>query len=99
MIAQEGAPTLTGRLTFLGHVLGDGRLSHYKTELEQLAMNARRTPKHIFNAHPSNQSAQFPTDLWAASQVSRSPTPVAAKTGAMPAHNGLWSDNRDDLKG
>jgi ABC-type sulfate/molybdate transport systems ATPase subunit len=56
-IAQEDAPALTGRVTFLGHVLGNGRLSHRKSKFEQFAMNARRTPKHVFNAHPSDQGA------------------------------------------
>jgi hypothetical protein len=55
MIAQEGAPTLTRRVAFLGHVLGHRRLSHRKTELEQLAMNVRRTPKPIVYAHPPDQ--------------------------------------------
>jgi hypothetical protein len=35
-IAQEGTPALTARAAvYLGHVLGDGRLSHRETELEQ----------------------------------------------------------------
>src|SRR5262249_6017077 len=41
MVAQEGAPTLADRVTFLGHVLGDGRLSHRDAELEKFAMNPR----------------------------------------------------------
>ena len=71
MVAQKGAPTLAGRVTFLGHVLGDGRLSHRKAELEQFAMNARRAPKLIFNAHPPDQGTQIRTDLRPASQVPR----------------------------
>ena len=34
MVTQEGAPTLAGRVTFPGHVLGNGRLSYRKPELE-----------------------------------------------------------------
>src|ERR1700730_15184537 len=41
MIAQERAPTLTGRVAFLGHVFGDSRLSHRKAKLEQFTMNVR----------------------------------------------------------
>ena len=44
MIAQEGEPPLRGRSTSLDHVLGDAGLSDLKAELEQLAMDARRTP-------------------------------------------------------
>jgi hypothetical protein len=52
MVTQEGAPTLTGRVSPPGHVLGHGRLCDRKAELEQLTMNARCTPEQIFNAHP-----------------------------------------------
>jgi hypothetical protein len=61
-------------------------------------MNGRRTPKHIFNAHPPDQCSQIGTDLRASSQVSRFATPVAAKTGTMPAHQGLGPDDRDRLE-
>jgi hypothetical protein len=73
-------------------------LSHRKAELEQLAMNARRTPKQIFNAHPPDQYPQIRTDLRPASQVPRFPTPVAAKTGTMPAHQGLRPNDLDGLE-
>src|SRR5262245_66651004 len=39
MVTHEGAPTLTGRVSLPGHVLGDGRLRDRKAELEQLTMN------------------------------------------------------------
>jgi hypothetical protein len=56
MVAQEGAPALTRQAAVCaGHVLGHGRLSDRKAELEQLAMNARRAPKHILNAHSTDQ--------------------------------------------
>ena len=51
MVAQEGAPALTRRTAvYAGHVLGHGRLSDRKAKLEQLAMNARRTPKQAHRA-------------------------------------------------
>src|SRR5882757_565085 len=47
MIAQEGLPRLTrpGGPATLGHVLGHRRLSDLDPELQQLAMDARRTPQ------------------------------------------------------
>ena len=45
MIAQEGAPSLAWRPTPLDHVLGDARLRDLKPELEQLAVDARRSPQ------------------------------------------------------
>src|SRR6476620_1732094 len=52
VVTQEGAPALGRRSTSLDHVLRDARLSDLKAELEQLAMDARRTPQRIFGAHP-----------------------------------------------
>src|SRR6266511_3908173 len=98
MVTQKGAPALIGRVIFPGHIFGDGRLSHRKTELEQLAMNARRAPKQIFNAHPPDQCPQIRTDLRSASQIPRFPAPIAAKTGTMPAHESLGTDDRDGLE-
>src|SRR5262249_5518690 len=76
-----------------GHVLGHSRLSDRKAELEQLAMNARRTPKHILRAHASDQRPQPGIDWRPASQVPGFPTPIAAETRAMPAHQRLRPDD------
>ena len=43
VVTQEGAPALGRRSTSLDHVLRDARLSDLEAELEQLAMNARRS--------------------------------------------------------
>src|SRR5260370_36137105 len=44
VVTQEGGPALGRRSTSLDHVLRDAGLSDLEAELEQLAMNARRTP-------------------------------------------------------
>jgi hypothetical protein len=80
------------------HPIRDAGLSDLKAELEQFAMNARRAPMQIFNAHPPNQGTQICTDLRPASQVARFPTPIAAKTGTMPAHQRLGPDDPNDLE-
>src|SRR6195256_1972575 len=51
VVTQEDAPALGRRSTSLAHVLRDARLSDLEAELEQLAMDARRTPQRIFRAH------------------------------------------------
>src|SRR5215813_6257243 len=81
-----------------GHVLGDGRLSDRKAELQQLTVNAWRTPKQIFNAHPPDQRPQIRIDLRATSKRSRLPAPVAAKIGTMPAHEGVGPNDRHGLE-
>src|SRR5260221_11550110 len=95
VVTQEGAPSLGWRSTSLDHVLRDARLSDLEAELEQLAMNARRTPQRIFHAHPPDQCAQISIDLWSASKGTGFPTPVPAKPGPMPTYEGLGPDDRD----
>jgi hypothetical protein len=74
-----------GRLQPITGPCPDGRLSDGKAELEQLAMNVRRTPKPIVNAHLPDQGPQFCGDWWPASRGAGFPAPVAAKPSAMPA--------------
>src|ERR1700730_7069451 len=64
VVAQKGLPSLTGRSTTLDHVLGDARLRDLKPKLEQFAVDARRPPKRVFDAHPPDQRAQLRLDLW-----------------------------------
>jgi hypothetical protein len=63
VVPQKGAPPLTWWAASLDHVFGDAGLSHLKPELEQFAMNARRSPKWILDAHPPDECAQAPLDL------------------------------------
>jgi hypothetical protein len=44
MVTQEGAPPWGGWAASLDHILRDAGLSDLKAELEQLAMDARRSP-------------------------------------------------------
>jgi hypothetical protein len=50
VVKQEGAPAPGRRSTSLDHVLRDAGLSDLEAELEQLAMDARRSPQRIFRA-------------------------------------------------
>src|SRR5207253_3541462 len=83
VVTQEGAPSLGRRSTSLDHVLRDARLSDLKAELEQLAMNTRRSPQRIFGAHQPDQCAQIRMDLWSASERPGFPTPVPTEATAM----------------
>jgi len=71
MVAQKRPPALPERVASPVHVLGDGRLSDRKAELQQLTVNARCTPKQILNAHPPDQRSQIRIDLWPTSQGAR----------------------------
>src|SRR4249919_934359 len=57
VVTQEGAPSLGRRSTTLDHVLRDAGLSDLEAELEQLAVDARRSPQRIFRAHLPDQCA------------------------------------------
>jgi putative tryptophan/tyrosine transport system substrate-binding protein len=61
------------KLLALDHVLRDAGLSDFEAELEQLAMDARRTPQRIFRAHPPDQRAQFGIDGSLAARLAGSP--------------------------
>src|SRR5438876_7811902 len=98
MVAQEGAPSLGGRPGLLDHVLRNARLSDLKAEFEQLAMDARRAPQWIVNAHPPDQRAQVRVYLRSASKGAGFPPPISSEAGPVPAHQGLRPDDRDGLE-
>ena len=82
----------------LDHVLRDAGLRDFEAELEQLAMDARRTPQRIFRAHPPDQCAQICGDLWPASKGAGFPPPVPTEAGPMPTYESLGPDDRDGLE-
>jgi hypothetical protein len=61
-------------------------------------MNVRCTPEPIVNAHSPDQRPQFRMDLRPASSGAGFPAPVAAKSSAMPAHQGLWPNDYHGLE-
>src|SRR5664280_1815022 len=98
MIAQEGTPSLAWRATPLDHVFGDTRLRQFKPKLEQFPVDAWRSPKRVLDAHPPNQHAQLGLDLWPPSPRARLPTPITAKAGPMPTHEGVGLDDCENLQ-
>ena len=76
----------------------DARLRDLKPELERFAVDARRAPKRIFDAHPPDQYAQLRVDLRSPSLWARLPTPVAAKAGPVPTHERLGPDDGEKLQ-
>src|SRR3954453_13009102 len=94
MAAMSGG----GRSAWLDHILRDAGLSDLKAELEQLAVDARRSPQRIVNAHPPDQGAQVRVDLRPTSKGVGFPTPVPAEAGSVPSHEGLGANNCDGLE-
>ncbi len=59
MIAQKAAPGLSRHISSSHHVLGDCRLADFDAELEQLAVDPRRSLERVGAAHLTNQLANF----------------------------------------
>jgi hypothetical protein len=58
-------------------------------------VDARRAPKWVLDAYPSDQRAQFHLDWWPPSPAAtRFPTPVAPKAGPVPTHERLNARDR-----
>jgi hypothetical protein len=61
-------------------------------------MDARRAPQWIVRAHPPDQRPKIGIDLRPTSQASGFPTPIPAKAGAVPTHEGCGLNDRDRLQ-
>src|SRR6266496_5775537 len=90
MAAMSGAwyarrsAILGWRPLLFDQVLGNTRLRDFKPQLEQFAVDAWRTPKRIFDAHPPNQHTQLCLYLRSPSQAARLPLPVAVPRNPAP---------------
>jgi hypothetical protein len=84
MIVQENAPALRRRFGSTNQVFGHRRLGNLKTELEQLAMDAWRTPTYIRCLHLSNELSKLPVDTRSADMTTL-PCPITSKTFPMPS--------------
>src|SRR5438445_6728943 len=58
----------------------------------------RGAPQSGFSTLIRRISAQLGLDLWPPSQSARLPTPITAKAGLMPTHEGVGPDDCEDLK-
>jgi hypothetical protein len=74
-------------------VLRDSVLSDLETELQKLAMDALRAPERVIEAHLTNQRSHIRIDLRTPTSIPGFPSPVAAKTRSVPAHERLRANN------
>src|ERR1700738_453752 len=94
MIAKERPPALGWRVSSLGHVLGDAGLADLDAELKQLAVDPRRSPQRIGNAHLADKLAYLRRYSWSTPTAARLPPPVRSEPGAVPFHHGLRLHDR-----
>jgi hypothetical protein len=59
MVAKERLSSLRGRAPPPGHILGDTGLADLDAELEEFAMDSRRSPQRVGDAHLADQPANF----------------------------------------
>src|SRR5438132_7118893 len=89
VILQKRAPRLRWRPPWADHVLRNRRLRDRQTQLQQLAVDPRRTPERIRAAHLPNQIPQVPPNRRPTPSASTLPGPVAPEAPAVPPHHGL----------
>src|SRR3989441_3722577 len=89
MVLQECSPRLQRRPPRPDQVLRHCRLRDSQAELQQLAVDPRRTPQRIRAAHPPNQIPQFRLNRGPTPSASTLPCPVAPETLTVPPHHGL----------
>src|ERR1700704_848122 len=98
MIAEKRLPSLRRPSPPPRHVLGDSRLSDLEPELQQLAVDARRAPEPVGQAHLSDQAPDLNWNLWTTATRARLPAPVQPETGPMPPDDRLGLDNGDGVQ-
>jgi hypothetical protein len=86
---------------FIGSEFLGARRIHRETEtqLEQFAMNARRSPGSILSNHTEDQGANLFTDTLPSSYLADSgdPPPIQTKSRSMPVHDRSRSDQDESL--
>src|SRR5262245_57396848 len=94
VIAEERSPRLRWWLPMPDHVFGNRSLRDLNSELEQFAVDPRRTPKTVLTAHGSNQVASF---LWnlgtSGSPMTYFPSPIPPESLTMPVDDGFRLDD------
>src|SRR5882757_6723047 len=76
-----------------GHVLCNARLADIDAELEQFAVDARRAPERVGQAHFPDQPTDLQRDARSPAAPSGFPTPEQSKSSPVPTNHGLRPDD------
>jgi hypothetical protein len=79
-------------------ISGDGSFGDREAELLEFAVDLRRTPVRILLCQAPDQCADFLGDPRPAAAQPGSHTPIEAKTGAMPANDGVRVHNDERFR-
>jgi hypothetical protein len=80
VVSEEWPPSLGGLGATLRHEAGDGALGDVDAELEELAVDARRTPQGIRRGHRPDEGGDLGAEWWAAASG-----PVRTAGGSVAA--------------
>jgi hypothetical protein len=101
MVAEERQPSLHWVRISRGSAdpSRDTPFREIETQLEQLAMNARRSPSWILSHHTEDQGANLFADTLPSSYLADSgdPRPIRTKSRSVPVHDGSRSDQDERL--
>src|ERR1017187_6350025 len=101
MIPEERQPSLRGIWVSRGspNPSRDTPLREIEAQLEQFAVNARRSPGWILGNHAKDQNTNFLTPPSAPSHSpgSGNPCPIQPEASPMPAHDSSGSDQDERL--
>src|SRR5664279_399037 len=91
---RQPAPGWIGVLCRTPNPARNGSFRDVETQLEQLPVDARRSPPWVLRDHAKDQLAHFPADWFSSDRLSssRDPAPVQPKAGPMPTNHGLRGD-------
>src|SRR5437763_1683488 len=92
VILEKGSPRLRGRFPVPDHVLGDCCLRHLNTEFQEFPMNARSAPARVSETHVPDEIPNFRRYRRATFATPTLPSPIEAKSLAMPSDNRLRFD-------
>ncbi len=99
VVGEEGAPSLpfVGMGRAPGHEARNRALGDLEAELQDLAVDARRTPRRVLGGHPANEDSDLGCCARSSSAGPRLPAPVPPEALAMPADDGLGLDDGERL--
>ena len=93
MVLKECPPGLRGWRPPARHQPGDCPLRYLESQLQQLAVNARRAPERVRSGHLSRQASQAGEDLRTPAAWTRPSGPGPCEAAAMPGDDRGRSDD------